>query len=151
MRKISESRSWKQLNEVLSSLTTSKKSKEAGDIFEHVCKYYLETAPQYQSKLKKVWLLKEVKSDLKRKLNLPDTDEGIDLIAETFDKEYWAIQCKYRSNPNETLTVKGDLSTFNNLAFTYCKNITHAIVCATVNKPPKKIKLFIPKKEFPFC
>ncbi|MDC0579111.1 DEAD/DEAH box helicase family protein, partial [Candidatus Pelagibacter ubique] len=73
--------------------------------------------------------------------NLPNTDEGIDLIAETFDKEYWAIQCKYRSNPNETLTVKGDLSTFNNLAFTYCKNITHAIVCATVNKPPKKIKL----------
>ena len=46
----------------------------------------------------------------------------------------WKIE-----NSAITLTVKGDLSTFNNLAFTYCKNITHAIVCATVNKPPKKI------------
>ena len=141
MRKISESKSWKQLNEVLSSLTTSKKSKEAGDIFEHVCKYYLETAPQYQSKLKKVWLLKEVKEDLKRKLNLPDTDEGIDLIAETYDKEYWAIQSKYRSNPQDTLTIKGDLATFANLAFNNCKHIVHGLVLTTSDKPPLKTKL----------
>ena len=141
MRKISESKSWKQLNEVLSSLTTSKRSKEAGDIFEHVCKYYLETAPQYQSKLKKVWLLKEVKEDLKRKLNLPDTDEGIDLIAETYDKEYWAIQSKYRSNPQDTLTIKGDLATFANLAFNNCKHIVHGLVLTTSDKPPLKTKL----------
>ena len=141
MRKISESKSWKELNEVLSSLTTSKKSKEAGDIFEYVCKYYLETAPQYQSKLKKVWLLKEVKSDLKRKLNLPDTDEGIDLIAETYDKEYWAIQSKYRSNPQDTLTIKGDLATFANLAFNNCKHISHGLVLTTSDKPPLKTKL----------
>ena len=38
----------------------------------------------------------------------------------------------------ETLKVKGDLATFNNLAFTYCKNISHGIVCATVNRPPQK-------------
>ena len=55
MRKISESKSWKELNNHLASLTTSQKSKEAGDIFEHVCKYYLQTASQYQSKLKNVW------------------------------------------------------------------------------------------------
>jgi len=141
VRKISESKSWKQLNKVLSSLTASKKSKEAGDIFEHVCKYYLETAPQYQSKLKKVWLLKEVKSDLKRKLNLPDTDEGIDLIAETYDKKYWAIQSKYRSNPQDTLTIKGDLATFANLAFNNCKHISHGLVLTTSDKPPLKTKL----------
>lgn len=133
--------SWKDLNKTLESFTKSNRSKLAGDIFEYLTKLYLETAPHYKSKLKKVYLLNEVPNNIKKKLNLPNTDEGIDLIAETFDKEYWAIQCKYRSNPNETLTVKGDLSTFNNLAFTYCKNITHAIVCATVNKPPKKIKL----------
>jgi len=141
VKKISESKSWKQLNEVLSSLTISQRSKEAGDIFEHVCKYYLETAPQYQSKLKKVWLLKEVKSDLRRKLNLPDTDEGIDLIAETYDKEYWAIQSKYRSNPQDTLTIKGDLATFANLAFNNCKHIVHGLVLTTSDKPPLKTKL----------
>ena len=133
--------SWKDLNKTLEGFTKSKRSKLAGDIFEYLTKLYLETAPHYKSKLRKVYLLNEVPNNIKKKLNLPNTDEGIDLIAETFDKEYWAIQCKYRSDPNETLTVKGDLSTFNNLAFTYCKNITHAIVCATVNKPPKKIKL----------
>ena len=37
---------------------------------------------------------------LKESSNLPNTDEGIDLIAETFDNEYWAIQCKYRSDNN---------------------------------------------------
>ncbi|NQW07954.1 MAG: hypothetical protein HQ480_05585, partial [Candidatus Pelagibacter sp.] len=69
MKKITESKSWKELNNHLASLTTSQRSKEAGDVFEHVCKYYLQTAPHYQSKLKNVWLLKEIKGDLKRKLN----------------------------------------------------------------------------------
>jgi len=141
VRKISESKSWKELNNHLASLTTSQKSKEGGDIFEHVCKYYLQTAPHYQSKLKKVWLLKEIKEDLKRKLNLPDTDEGIDLIAETYDKEYWAIQSKYRSNPKDTLTIKGDLATFANLAFNNCKHISHGLVLTTSDKPPLKTKL----------
>ena len=138
---IQNAKSWKDLNKTLESFSKSNKAKLAGDIFEYLTKLYLKTAPQYKTKLRKVYLLNEVPNNIKKKLNLPNTDEGIDLIAETFDKEYWAIQCKYRSDPNETLTVKGDLSTFNNLAFTYCKNITHAIVCATVNKPPKKIKL----------
>ena len=138
---IQNSKSWKDLNETLSMLSKSKQPKLAGDIFEHLTKLYLQTAPQYKSKLRKVYLEKEVPSNLRKKLNLPDSDEGIDIIAETNDKEYWAIQCKYRSDSNETLTVKEDLSTFNNLAFTHCKNITHGIVCATVNKPPKKIKL----------
>jgi superfamily II DNA or RNA helicase len=142
IKKIFQSaKSWKDLNKTLESFTKSNRAKLAGDIFEYLTKLYLETAPQYKSKLRKVYLEKEVPSNLRKKLNLPDTDEGIDLIAETNDKEYWAIQCKYRSNSNETLTIKEDLSTFNNLAFTHCKNITHGIVCATVNRPPKKIKL----------
>ena len=138
---IQNANSWNDLNNTLSKFTKSNQSKLAGDIFEYLTKLYLETAPQYKSKLKKVYLLKEVPTTLKKKINLPDTDEGIDLVAVTNDNEYWAIQCKYRSDPNQTLTIKEDLATFNNLAFTYCKNISHAIVCATVSKPPKKIKL----------
>ncbi len=41
----------------------------------------------------------------KKNLNYLILMKGIDLIAETFDKEYWAIQCKYRSNNTETLKV----------------------------------------------
>jgi superfamily II DNA or RNA helicase len=138
---ISLSKNWVQLDKQLEKLTKSSQSKLAGDTFELFTKYYLETAPQYRTLFKKVYLLKEVPSKIKQKLRLPDTDEGIDLITETFDKKYYAIQCKYRSDPNQTLTVKGDLATFSNLTFNYCKKISHAIVCATVNKPPKKVKL----------
>jgi superfamily II DNA or RNA helicase len=133
--------SWFALNKKLEELTKSGQAKFAGDIFEDVCKYFLETAPQYQTKLKNVWLLKEVKEDLRRKLNLPSTDEGIDLIAETFDNKYWAIQSKYRSDPKDTLTIKGDLATFANLAFNNCKNISLGLVMTTADKPPLKTKL----------
>ena len=138
---LSNTSSWHELNKKLEELTTSAQSKLAGDIFENVCKYFLQTAPKYQTKLKSVWLLKEVKEELRRKLNLPSTDEGIDLIAETFDGKYWAIQSKYRSDPKDTLTVKGDLATFANLAFNNCKNISLGLVMTTADKPPLKTKL----------
>ena len=135
--------SYKNLNKQLEKYTKNKQTKLAGDIFELVVKLFLQTNPKYKTKLKNVWLLKEVNEKIKQKLNLPDEDEGIDLIAETFDKRYWAIQAKYRSNPKETLTLSGSggLATFNSLAFNYCKNISHGLVCTTVEKPPKKIKL----------
>jgi predicted helicase len=141
LKLLSSSSSWSDLNKKLEELTKSGQSKIAGDIFENVCKYFLQTAPQYQTKLKNVWLLKEVKEELRRKLNLPSTDEGIDLIAETFDGKYWAIQSKYRSDPKDTLTVKGDLATFANLAFNNCKNISLGLVMTTADKPPLKTKL----------
>ena len=111
--------SYKNLNKQLEKYTKNKQTKLAGDIFELVVKLYLQTNPKYKTKLKNVWLLKEVNEKIKQKLNLPDEDEGIDLIAETFDKRYWAIQAKYRSNPKETLTLSGSggLATFNSLAF----------------------------------
>ena len=137
---IAKYKSWKDLNNQLETLTKSKRSKEAGDIFEHLVKLYLQTAPQYQSKLKKVYLLNEVPESLKRKLRLPSTDEGIDLIVETYDKTYWSIQAKYRSDSKQTLT-RGDLSTFSDLSFNYCNNIEHGLVCTTVDKPPRKVKL----------
>src|SRR6056300_354233 len=138
---IKNSKSWRDLDRTLKRLIKNKKAKLAGSIFEHLTKLYLEVSPEYKSKLNKVYLLNEVPTNLKKKLRLPNTDEGIDLIAETFDKEYWAIQCKYRSDNTETLKVKGDLATFNNLAFTVCKNFSHGIIAATVNRPPQKKQL----------
>ncbi len=138
---IRKAKSFKHLDKILNSLIKNKKSKLAGSVFEHLTKLYLEVSSEYKTKLKKVYLLNEVPISLKNKLNLPNSDEGIDLIAETFDEQYWAIQCKYRSKKNETLRVKGDLATFNNLAFTVCRHISHGIVCSTINRPPKKTKL----------
>ena len=138
---IQKSKSFKDLDRTLKKLIKKKKSKLAGSIFEYLVKLYFEVSPEYKSKLSKVYLLNEVPTKVKKKLKLPNRDEGIDLIAVTFDNQYWAVQCKYRSDNSETIKVKGDLATFNNLAFTVCKNISHGIVCSTVNRPPKKTKL----------
>jgi predicted helicase len=137
---IASSKSWQQLDMHLERLTKSAQSKLAGDVFELVVKHYLETAPQYRTLFKKVYLLKEVPTQLKQKLRLPDTDEGIDIIAETFDKKYYAIQCKYRSDETDTLT-RENLTSFSDMAFQQCNNFSHGIVCATVNKPPRKVGL----------
>ncbi len=138
---IQQSRSFKDLDRTLKKLIKNKKAKLAGSIFEYLTKLFLEVSPEYKTKLRKVYLLNEIPTAVKKKLKLPSTDEGIDLIAETFDSEYWAIQCKYRSDKTETLKVKGDLATFNNLAFTVCKNISHGLIAATVNRPPQKKQL----------
>ena len=126
---ISSSSSWEQLNKKLTTYTTSNKTKLAGDIYERVVQLYLQSDPKYQSKLKHVWLLDEVNSKIKEKLRLPDQDMGIDLVAETFEGAYWAIQAKYRSNINETLSLggSGGLSTFTSLAFHTCRHITHGL------------------------
>ena len=93
-------------------------------------------------------MLNEVPKRVRTKLNLPDTDEGIDLIAETAGKKYWAIQAKFRSDPDSRLTNKGDLATFTALAFHTCKNIDYGLICATTSQPLEKVKLTGDKTGF---
>ena len=57
---IQNAKSWKDLNKTLESFSKSNKAKLAGDIFEYLTKLYLKTAPQYKTKLRKVYLLNEV-------------------------------------------------------------------------------------------
>ena len=133
-------KSWSECNQQIAKLTTSKQAKLGGSIFEHVVKLYLQTEPKYQTKFKQVWLLDEVPYKVKQLLRLPQADEGIDLVVKTNDDEYWSVQAKYRSNIDETLVFagKGGLSTFQSLSFVTCKNISHGLICTTVNKPPVK-------------
>ncbi|WP_257616748.1 DEAD/DEAH box helicase [Chlamydia suis] len=69
---------------------------EQGKEFEKYCKWLLECDPKYKLELKEVWLQADCPMEIKRKLNLQqDTkDRGIDLVAETYTGEFWAIQCK---------------------------------------------------------
>mgnify|MGYP001348289155 CR=1 FL=1 len=117
--------------------------KERGDVFERVVQLHLKSKPKYASELDEVWQLREVPADVRKHLNLPDGDQGIDLIAKHEDGTYWAIQAKYRSDPNERLTWgdKGGLSTFTSLAFTTCDNIAYGLVVSTTNRPLKKTHL----------
>ena len=63
---LSSSHSWSDLNKKLEELTKSGQAKFAGSTFELLVKYYLLTNPRYQSKLKNVWLLNEVKEGIKK-------------------------------------------------------------------------------------
>ena len=140
---------WAELDKKLNKLTHSGKDTEAGEIFAIVVKLFLQTNPIYKTKILNVWLESEVPNKIRDKINLPPTDEGIDLIVETKEKKIWSIQAKYRSDPNAMLKFTGDksLSTFTSLSFFTCNNITHGLVCATINKPPKKIHLLPQKKN----
>ena len=125
---------------------TSKKLK--GDAFELLTKYYLLINPIYQTKLQNVWLLSDVPLHVKEYLNLPDNDEGIDLIAQTKDDEYWAIQCKYRSDEESSIT-RDDIASFLDISNNVCKNISHKLVCATANRQSYKFdKLYDDKISF---
>lgn len=120
--------SWKQLTLKLNKA----ENKTKGDVFELITQYYLLSDPKYTTKLKSVWLFREVPSAVVKKLQLPQTDQGIDLIAETIEGEYWSIQCKYASDENQKISHR-KISTFMSLSFGLAKNITYGLVATTVD------------------
>ncbi len=64
--------------------------RDKGARFERLMKGYLLTNPIYENKFEKVWLWNE----FPYKDQFGMSDIGIDLVALTKNKEYWAIQCK---------------------------------------------------------
>jgi predicted helicase len=99
-RLIALCRSWDDFWDRVRSLSNTDK----GTAFERLTQLYLQTAPEYRTKLQDVWLLRDVPSNIRQRLNLPAPDEGFDLIARTRTGEYWAIQSKFRSQRDKPLT-----------------------------------------------
>ena len=64
--------------------------RDRGTKFERLMKSYLQIAPEYEGKFKEIWLWDEFpfRNDFSGK------DTGIDLVAQTVEGDYWAIQCK---------------------------------------------------------
>jgi superfamily II DNA or RNA helicase len=107
--------------------------KQKGDLFEELVKAYLQLDPEYASKLKHVWLQREVPQAIAKQLKLPATDQGIDIVAETRDGDFWAIQCKYRQDTDHSLNWR-DISTFTGLAFGVCRGFSFGIICSTTER-----------------
>jgi superfamily II DNA or RNA helicase len=74
-----------------------------GRMFERLCRWYLQNAPEYRLRVRKVWLWEEWPGRW-------GPDCGIDLVAETFDDELWAVQAK-AYDPAHTVT-KTDVDSF---------------------------------------
>lgn len=134
-RAIAHCSSWEEFAQRLERLS----EKEKGDVFEHLVRAYLQLDPEYATKLRKVWLLNEVPTSLRKKLRLPADDQGIDLIAETNTGEFWAIQCKYREDTARPLPWR-EISTFTGLAFGVCRHISFGLVCSTTERITRVLK-----------
>ena len=94
-----------------------------GRDFEWVCQWYLEHAPLYRGKFRRVW----------RWADWPDRwgpDCGIDLIAETHDGKLWAIQAKAVA-PAHTVT-KAEIDSF--LSESNRREIAFRLLIATTDK-----------------
>ena len=135
--------SWQDIQRRLRDLS----EKQKGDLFEHLVKAYLLLEPEYASKLKHVWLFREVPQAIAQKLKLPATDQGIDLVAETNDGEFWAVQCKYRQDTNHSLTWR-EISTFTGLAFGVCRGFAFGIIASTTERITHVLK---DQKRIGFC
>jgi len=135
--------SWNDFKKILSTKTKLEK----GTVFEELTKYYLSYNAIYKSKLKTVWLQKEVPSSVLKNLNLPLNDQGIDLIAETHDGAFWAIQCKYLQDEDQKLSHR-KISTFISLSTGIAENITYCLVCTTVDE---YASLYKGKQNIGFC
>jgi superfamily II DNA or RNA helicase len=84
---------------------------EVGDFFEYMTKYLFLIHPFYVSSFSNVWLYDELDDVMKDRLNIPTVDMGIDLVLRTMNGKYIAVQAKYRTDINTTVTWK-ELSTF---------------------------------------
>src|SRR5262245_48400979 len=114
--------SWERFRHHMQALS----AKQKGECFEALSQYFLLLDPKYVTLLKHVWPLRRVPAGMRDYLNLPGPDEGIDLIAETKDGQFWSVQCKYIEDENASIGRKY-LSTFFDLSFNICKHISYCL------------------------
>ncbi len=103
--------------------------KEKGDAFELLTKLYFKLSPTY-SFYDEVWMLSDVPVSVIEELGIPSHDLGIDLIAKS-GHEYHAIQCKYHSDKNQSVTFK-EVSTFISLLESNAK-FTQGYICSSAD------------------
>ncbi len=89
-------------------LLLEKETYQSGKLFEVFCKCYFKHEPIVKDDYKNVWYYEEIPTEIKAALGLPNSDYGIDLLLQTIDGEFIAVQCKFRSNENTKLNWSAD-------------------------------------------
>ena len=97
--------------------------RDKGNRFERLMQAYLLTDPEYAYKLKKVWLW----SEFHGKADLGGSDTGIDLVALTFDGDYWAFK-KAQALTSLPLIASYPLQAVS-LRMRHCKHPVLATAC----------------------
>ncbi|NCU87544.1 MAG: hypothetical protein EBV58_07065 [Actinobacteria bacterium] len=73
---------------------------------EKFVKAFLLLDPEYATKISDVWIHHEVPSAIRKKLHLPNSDQGIDLIAKTNRADRNACRQKYFANFQHFTSLK---------------------------------------------
>ncbi|MDR2007878.1 MAG: restriction endonuclease [Alphaproteobacteria bacterium] len=82
-------------------------NRHMGDKFERLMQNYLKTNPVYKHDIEEVYLW----NDFPFKMEFGSgKDIGIDLVVQTKNDEYWAVQCKFYSADNKI--TKADVDSF---------------------------------------
>jgi len=107
---------------------------EKGKYFEYFCHLYFLFDNKWKNLIKNSWLLNNKSSDkIKQQLGIPIKDNGIDIILETYDNKYFAVQCKYRQNKNKIIRWD-ELGTFLGLTFGISEKFNKGIfITNTIN------------------
>lgn len=135
---------WDSLKKELERFNTvesneTKKSTQAGKLFEFFAKYYFLTEPTQKINYKNVWLYNEVPPSILDRLKLPYKDYGIDLILQDNHDKFAAVQCKFKND--ETLELNWTKDKLGN-AFGLAKNCDRLIIftnASSVTNVAKKL------------
>ncbi len=112
----------------------SASEREKGGKFERLMRGYLLTSPIYAKTLKTVWMWHEFPF----RSQFGGSDLGIDLVAQSYEGEFWAIQCKCYLDGTaiDKAEVDSFLSTSGKSFFTDARqvNFAHRLWISTTNK-----------------
>ncbi|MCR5463184.1 MAG: DEAD/DEAH box helicase family protein [Bacteroidales bacterium] len=112
----------------------SASEREKGGKFERLMRGYLLTSPIYAKTLKTVWMWHEFPF----RSQFGGSDLGIDLVALSYEGEFWAIQCKCYLDGTaiDKAEVDSFLSTSGKSFFTDARqvNFSHRLWISTTNK-----------------
>ena len=112
----------------------SASEREKGGKFERLMRGYLLTSPIYAKTLKTVWMWHEFPF----RSQFGGSDLGIDLVAQSYEGEFWAIQCKCYLDGTaiDKAEVDSFLSTSGKTFFTDARQVSfsHRLWISTTNK-----------------
>ena len=122
--------SWAELKVELSKynvddIQSGKKDTSAGKIFEVFAKHYFLNAPELENHYKNVWLDIEIPDKVKESLSLVKIEHGLDILLETVEGKFLAVQCKFKND--ETSKLRWTSDKIANL-FGYCPKADGYIV-----------------------
>jgi len=96
--------SWMKFHRKLLDIPRDENQSIAGRVFEVFVKYYFLLSDVCSE----VYLYDEIPLRLKKKLRLPATDHGVDLLLVEGKSKYIAVQSKFRKNQNESISWSKD-------------------------------------------